>query len=161
MYEEIEALYREKSSKQAKALAGRVGGLYNAEDIVQEAYCRALKHCESFDGGKASLEVWLQRIIKRCTYDFKRQELQQGLVRDEMEKDEPFEDFRGLGISTMKEVVGEIDGRPEAHQQVLRLTFIKGYRPREIAEIVEEGSRGIEHILRRFKLDMLAKYSTG
>tara|TARA_B100000929_G_C15511743_1_gene421148 strand:- start:28752 stop:29234 length:483 start_codon:yes stop_codon:yes gene_type:complete len=154
----LEELYTEKSEAQVKSLAGRVGGIHNAEDIVQEAYCRALKHLDTFDANKASLEVWVQRIIKRCTFDFKRQELMQGMVRDEMDKDEPFEDFRDLGVSTLKEVVEEIGKRKKAHQEVLRLTFVKGYRPREIAEIVEEGSRGIEHIIRSFKLDMMAKY---
>lgn len=157
----LEQLYKDKRDAQVKAIANQAGGIVNAEDIVQEAYCRALKHIDSFDSEKASLEVWVQRIIKRCMFDFKRQELQQGMVRDEMDGEEPYEDFRDLGVSTLKEVATEIDKRKKSHQEVLRLTFLKGYRPREIAEIVEEGSRAIEHIIRQFKLDMMAKYQEG
>lgn len=158
MRDEIEALYRENFESQTKALAGRAGGIVNAEDIVQEAYCRALKHQDSFDGSKASLEVWLQRIIKTCMYDFKSKELQQGLVKDEMDKDEPYENFRSLGVSTLKEVVKEIEKREGNHYYVLYLTYVKGYRPREIGEIVDESARNIENILRRFKSEMVEKY---
>lgn len=159
MREAIEQHYRDNYDKLVKSIANRVGGVYNAEDVVQEAFYRALKYADTYDQEVSELQTWFGNILKRAMYSFKRDELQQGMVRDGLDPEEPVEDFRALGVSTLKEVHHSIEAvRNPAHREVLRLAFIKGYRPREIVEIVDEGIKNIYTILERFKADMVEKY---
>ena len=39
-----------------------------AEDVVQDAYCRALKYYQGFRGGPA--RPWLLRVVRRAAYDW-------------------------------------------------------------------------------------------
>lgn len=158
MREAIEQYYRENYGKLVKSVANRVGGMYNAEDVVQEAFFRALKYSDTYDHEVSELQTWFGNILKRAMYSFKRDELQQGMVRDGLDTEEPVEDFRALGVSTLKEVAEEISQKKESHRVVLDLAYIKGYRPREIVEIVDEGIRNIYTILDRFKQEMVDKY---
>lgn len=157
--QQLEAMYKKSRDMQVKSLANRMGGAYNAEDVVQEAYLRALIHIDTYNPEKATMETWFNRILKRASYDFKRQELQQGLVRDEMDKDEPYENFRSLGFSTMREVAEEIGKKNDKHKEVLTLAFIKSYRPREISAVVDENIGNINGIIARFKKEMEMKYA--
>jgi RNA polymerase sigma-70 factor, ECF subfamily len=40
----------------------------DAEDVVQEAYLRAVAHFDGFRGGDA--KAWLLRIVRNCAYDW-------------------------------------------------------------------------------------------
>ena len=139
-------------------MAGRVGGLFNAEDVIQEAFYRALKYIDTFNPDNSDMSTWFSKIARRAQYDFMRQETMQGLVREEQPKEEPIVDLPALGISTTIEVEKRIGEYKENHQHILRLSYLKGYRPREIVEIVDDNLANVYKVLSRFKADMLEAY---
>ena len=46
---------------------------HTAEEITQEAFCKALTHIDRFDG-RCRLYVWLCQIAKNCYYTYLRKE---------------------------------------------------------------------------------------
>ena len=161
MREAIGQYYAENYEVLCKTVQGRVGGMYNAEDVVQEAFVRALTYANSFDSVRASLPTWIGTILRRAMFDFKRGELQQGMVREESDPDEPMFEFPATCTITVDEIRKDIDAvaDPE-HKDVLRLTYVHQYTPREIEEIMDLGLANIKKIRSRFKNEMVAKYAS-
>ena len=133
--------------------------MYNAEDVIQEAFCRALKYIDTFDARYSELGTWFSKIARRAQYDFLRNETLQGLVREEQPKEEPMVDLPALGISTLKELEDHIEARKDNHRDILHLAYIKGYRPREIVEIVDDNLANVYTVLKRFKEEMMELYN--
>jgi RNA polymerase sigma-70 factor (ECF subfamily) len=50
----------------------------DAEDVVQEAYLRAVAHFDGFRGGDA--KAWLLRIVRNCAYDWLKRRRQAAVV---------------------------------------------------------------------------------
>lgn len=161
MREAISQYYAENYEVLCKTVQGRVGGMYNAEDVVQEAFVRALTYAESFDSVRASLPTWIGTILRRAMFDFKRAELQQGMVREESDPEEPMFDFPERCELTIEGIRKDIEAvsDPE-HRDVLRLTYVHQYTPREIEEIMDLGLANIKKVRLRFKNEMVAKYGT-
>ena len=158
MTDQLEQYYRENFGVLCKSMANRVGSLYDAEDVIQEAFLRALRYVDSFDPERSEMSTWFGKIARRAMFDFKRQETLQGLVREEQSGEEPVFDFRELGVSTAHEIEKEIVGRRENHRDILFLAYVRGYRPREIVEVVNDSARNVKAVLDRFKAEMASKY---
>lgn len=63
--------------KYLKRLIGPLNGnIFNAEDILQESYCKALEFQVTFDESKGTFENWLSRIIYNTLYDFLRDKIE-------------------------------------------------------------------------------------
>lgn len=161
MREAIEQLYRDNFEMYTKSLMGRAGGLANAEDIVQEAFYRALKYNDSYDPARVDLNSWFSTILKRAMYDFKRAELKQGMATDKESREEPTVDTDGFEQKVAEDLLEEIEGRKPNHQNILHLFFIKNYAPRDITEVLNENISNVKKVLDRFKLEMQLKYQEG
>ena len=59
---EIEAVYRARYGAFLRVAVGIVGSEQLGEEVVHEAFVRALRHRSGF-GGRGSLEGWLWRIV--------------------------------------------------------------------------------------------------
>ena len=82
----LEIHYNRNRDVLTKKLAGRVGTRYNAEDVVQEAYARALKYFRAwtYDGVGTELDSfnrWFTTILNNACREFQYEERGQGMVR--------------------------------------------------------------------------------
>ncbi len=160
MREQIEQLYVDNFDNYTRSLANRAGGIHNAEDIVQEAFTRALTYSNTYNGDLSQIQTWFDRILRRALYDFKRDELRQGMTLNMLDPEEPVEEHPGISQATLDELEVEIGDRKESHKEILTLCFIKGYRPREIVEIIDDNIRNIYLVIDRFKKEMVdVRYS--
>lgn len=160
MKEMIEQFYRDNYTLYVKRLSRRVGGPENAEDIVQEAFYRALKYADAFDpDGKATFEVWFNTVVRRAMYDFKRVELKQGMTSEIDSGETEVIEIDGVDLAMAGEIVKEIESKPlNDHRQVLYLAFVKDYPPRDIVKILDIGYSTVNTITNRFKREMSEKY---
>lgn len=111
----------------------------DAEDAVQEAYLRAIRYYDSFDGGDG--KSWLLTIVRNCCYDSAR-------LRHIREQDAPFEEELHNPRQTnpdpetsllQKERVGllrdSIAELPWVFREALVLRELEGLTYKEIASI--------------------------
>ena len=63
--EAIELYYRQEYDKLVIRVRGKVGVDW-AEDVVQEAFYRALRYERSFDPARHEMGAWLSRILGNC-----------------------------------------------------------------------------------------------
>lgn len=81
MREAIEEFYRENCDLYVRRLSRQAGSYSNAEDVVQEAFLRALQYSDSYTiSDNNNLEKWFNSILRRALVDFKRIETKQGMV---------------------------------------------------------------------------------
>lgn len=150
-YKEV---YRDKVNIMSRILKGDYAG---AEDVVQEAFTRAIKFYPSFDPKKGKLPAWFNGILFNALRDLQRE---MKVAPKVPMRDMSWEDvLPGLDFSNEETRIfleKKISGvRNEKHQEVLYLFFILGYTSSEIAQIMPKMSpSNVTTIANRFKEDV-------
>lgn len=159
----IEQLYRDKYGEKIKMVYRRSGSIHNAEDVVQEAFARAIRYFDSFIGEtEEDLNRWFDRILRRCLYDFKRIEIKQGMTQDEIEKADPDADITytyGVENRTAEEIVEEIGNQKGDRRNLLHMYFLKGYTMKDIAMVMDMTPKQVDNVVAYFKKQMQEKYA--
>lgn len=154
MYDLIEQHYRERSATIAKNIAYRAGSREDAEDIVQEAYCRALKYIHAFNPNEFEFERWFSRLFSNVWKDAISAKYQRGYPQELDETHEQFicNNFKSSAPQLMEIIYDEILATDnEDHREVLTLYLIYGYKLNEVSEITDMRSGTVNQILFRFK----------
>ena len=141
-----------------KRLYHRAGSPENAEDILQEAFTRALKYKTSFNPNTQELGAWFNTILNNALKTFKRDEKSMGTyVELDEEIGEGYEMSQTSG-DMFKRIENEVECYKGDTKQALFLYFLKGYSPRDIKAVVDLSYKALEMIFRRFKCKMRDKY---
>jgi RNA polymerase sigma-70 factor (ECF subfamily) len=118
------------------------GNASDAEDVVQDAYLRALRHFEGYVGGDP--RSWLLRIVRNCACDWLA--ARQGARRvplgpdvDRLAATDSAHDPESAAqaASSARVIRSAIAGLPADYREVLVLRELEGLSYRAIAEIVE------------------------
>ena len=104
------------------------GNAHEAEEIVQEAWMRAITGLPSFEW-KSSLRTWLIKIMINCCREMKRKKAPVTLEETHLE---PVNNT--ISINDTKQI---IDLLPEGYQAVLLLHDLEGYKHEEIARMLD------------------------
>lgn len=158
MHKLIENHYRENFGKLVKIFANRAGGAYNSEDVVQEAFERAIRYQNSFDPERQEFGGWFNGIINNSLREFKIAERRLGMgveYNEDMDDVIPLMEWEEDLIENVKE---DIAKKPEAVRQALYLYIFQQYKPREIAQIVDMSNAYIRTSVKEFKQEMRKKY---
>jgi len=140
-----------------KRVANRAGGAYNAEDVVQEAFCRALKYWDSFNPNVKEIGAWFNTILNNTLKDFKREELMYGMC---VEFDE--NQYKGTELSLtdhhmMVKVTDLINAKRDNTRDILDLYYLQGYNPRDIEQVLDVSNKSIRMAVWRFKDEVKEK----
>lgn len=158
MRQAIAQLYEDKRDFYLNMVARRAGGEYNAEDVVQEAFKRALLYEEVYDPTKSELGTWFEHILWKALYDFQRDELLQGMAKDDLSRETPETPFLGVTEAAKSQIRKEIDKKEGISREVLWLTFVKGFNPRDIVSVLDVTIHNTNKIIQRFRKEMVDKY---
>lgn len=161
MNELIQLYYQENYKPLVKKMYSRFGSVEDAEDIVQEAFSRAIKYYPSFDPEKCKqFENWFNSILKNVAKKFMNDKKLGGLSKpldDATDEIEPvIVDY--LRSVTSKELYKFIKDRSEEDRHILRLNIIYGYTPSEIEILTPYTNRKIRDTLYKFSVDMQELY---
>lgn len=141
-----------------KKVSGRAGGAYNAEDVVQEAYARALKYSDAFNEKYASFDTWFATILNNSLKDFKKDERHSGTFV-ELEEHHIFSDEDENYILALAERLSEeVEDQKGDVGQVLNMYFLLGYTRRDIRKVTELGRPLVDFYIKRFRDQMKEKY---
>lgn len=138
----IEKHYREHAFKLVKSLT-RVLGHHNAEDVVQEAYYRLLRH------GKSPEDVnkYFNIILRNCIKDLRREAHDRGTGNREVEAylsalndTEISPEDHSLSMKKAEEISILIEEYPYKQRQVLKMFFIEQRGYQEIVTLADNVS---------------------
>lgn len=151
-------LIEEHYLKQRRVLVKRMSfrcGDY-AEDVVQEAYARAIKYFSSYKP-EYSFDNWFGRILNNCLKEHKNAE--KGYTALTFEEEEvdgvPCNRF---AESVVKEINELIDTKSVVSMDVLRYHFQQGYSAKEVSEISEYSYANCHKIINRFRQELRELY---
>jgi RNA polymerase sigma-70 factor (ECF subfamily) len=116
-----------------------VGNPADAEDIVQEAFLRALRFFDGFRGGDS--RAWLLKIVRNTSYSWLRKsrpaqltdEFDETIHSDE-NADENAE-MKLLSRAESKRVINALEALPLTFREILVLREIEGLSYKEISEV--------------------------
>lgn len=133
---ELEDQYVKTRSYHVKLMTRILGGDWAAaEDVVQEAYCRALQYLPSYDAKRGALLPWFNRIMFNALRDVQREYKN----RPKETCDELCAEDLLVPVVNSHHILGLIDGvKNPRHQRVLYLFYVLGYNSREVSEIEED-----------------------
>lgn len=140
----IEEYYKKERNNLIKRIKNRAGSIDNAEDVVQEAFCRALQYFDAYNS-KGDFGGWFNSILENALKQFKNEEKMGGATLHIEEVEEDFHDeIVDHYLPAMKNL------KPH-HQKIVTLYFKKGYTMPEIANATNTNIRSVEKFLERFK----------
>ncbi len=121
-----------------------------AEDIVQEAYVRAIR---SIDEEKDGFKFWLLKVCRNCYFDALRKNKKLEAIENDMPSSDSLvddviqkEEYRALykAVSLLK----------DSYQEVVRLYYFDSMSVKEIASIIGESADNVKIQLYRARLKL-------
>jgi len=149
----IEEHYKKSLSQDVKRMkAYTANNEQDAEDIVQEAYVRALQYGKAFDPINGEIGAWLHKIMINCFRDWRADNYHHS---DAIEFDEELyeQDVTTLdNIDSLVYIKENIEKMPEGEEkEVLFLYFSIGLTLRGVSHISGVTYKRVWNILHRFK----------
>jgi len=122
-----------------------------AEDLVQEALCRALRQWQSYRG-ESTLKTWLLQIVVNADRDRRRREQ----LRRTTTGDLPAEEIPSHAHSAHQQLAAdelstqirdEIDRLPDRQREVALLSFGEGLTADQVAELLQTTTANVHTCL--------------
>lgn len=152
----IEHHFRKNYKKQVGYITNRVPNKSHAlaEEVVQEAYARALKYFDGFDPKRSAFSTWFNRILNNACSACMQEEAghpQEYIEEQELEPHRLMEELE-VPFELVVLIQEEMKAKPDDRREVLHMFFNLGMKTREIAECVEFSHTNIRQIIRRFRI---------
>jgi RNA polymerase sigma-70 factor (ECF subfamily) len=141
---EFESLYAEHAEPLFRFLVYRTGDRALSEDLLADAFERALRARARFDPRKASRKTWLYTIALNCLRDHmrRRDAEQRALDRSAADDDEPRDPFSGLILRD--ELTAALAALSPEEREAVALRFGADLTVPEIARVKGEKLTTIE-----------------
>lgn len=155
-YKVIEDYYRKNYKAMIKMVRSSAGTPHNAEDVVQEAFTRALEYCKTWDP-KYPFDKWFSRILQNSLRTFNKDRRAHGMVTaDDVYELPPHED--PYYIRFLKEIQEDAKQLPEDQREVINLSFFDGLGAVDISRITNISPGNIRTMISRYKEEVRHKY---
>lgn len=154
----VEDYYVKNFGRWVKIMTFRLWDRAAGEDVVQDAFERALKYSKGHDPARQEFNTWFSSVINNCLRDFQRVERMGGMsleFDEELCDGEAMLDWEDDMICMIKEEIGK---KSVFVANALHLYFFAQYKPREIAQIIGMSNAHIRTCVKEFKQSMALKY---
>jgi len=116
-----------------------------AEEIVQDAFLKAITNPEALNLKRGTLKTWLNSILFSTLWDYKRKARKEHVLFSNEEPLDIGEHIEEKMSSLLCEVVNVF------HRRILSLKFEYGYSYKEIADLLKINIHNVKKIVQRFK----------
>ena len=130
---ELTEYYVDQRDRLVKRYSYRAGGPANAEDVVQEAFARALRYIDSYQPEVRPLPAWFNTILNNAWHDFRKEERDQGMIRVDEDVIDNL-DNEVFKSELVEKLIAEIDGMKEPASEILRRFILLGYTAKEVVQ---------------------------
>ena len=152
----IEEHYSKNFNRLVLRFQFSAGSIQAAEDIVHDAYERALKYASSFSGDR--FEGWFYTILRNSLRDYMKAEKGYSESTDIDEYDHVGSYCEGYSNKVWEELNSLIEKKSEAHAEVLNLYFYQGYSYKDISNVTDNTYFNAYRIVERFKEELVKRY---
>lgn len=157
--DEITNYYKENYKRMKDIARNKTQKNHCAEEVVQETFLRAIKYYHNYSPAKGSLNDWVNGVFSNRIKEWQRGAMLQGGNREIRDDDIISNDTVGEDnkmLAEIKEMINRI--KNPLMRQICYLSFMQGYTPREIEQVV--GSKGsyIRNCIWLFKKDLRVVY---
>ena len=154
---ELRHFFATDYDKLVKRANFRVRNFDDAEDIVMDAFRKAVEYWKSYDPEKRELGAWFNTILNNSVRTFQREKYMKHIEADpDVEIPvEDQEDVRDIYEHIQKDLK-EVEN--EERRNVLHLFFNLGYSYQDIEMISEASIRNARYYVEEFKREMREKY---
>lgn len=160
MNEILGKFYEENRDVLLRRLAYAAGSPQAAEDVLQEAFVRALVYQDNFDPKQKELGAWFNTIMKNALRDFKRTEWLFGMGEEFDEDKYDPQEMDIKEVELVKKIYEVVDDKIEDHQEILLLYFEKHYSPKDITNVTGFKVKTVKQVIWRFKTEVIERYGT-
>lgn len=134
----------------ACAMAGRFGGLCEAEDVAQEAFLKLWINAPSWKPGKAKFSTWFYRIVMNAGIDRFRARKPSGVAEwDNIPDPAASADNLVFARQERQAVMGAVLRLPEKQRVAVTLCYSKGLTNQDAADIMGIHIKSLEGLLSR------------
>lgn len=158
----IEDYYNENFTRKVK-LVTRIlrGDSTSAEDVVQEAFARALRFYPTYDVERGTVDKWFNSIMFNALHDFQKDP--NGVTHKAPDSLTVQDILEEIQLSNTPDLNNYILSRIEEvenqkHKRILELFFIMGYTSKEISQIEPKVSQtNVTTLVMRFREKLKAR----
>lgn len=157
---EFERLYEDHAQPLFGFLAYRTGDRGLAEEVMSEAFERALKARKRYDPGKASAKTWIYSIALNCLRDQQRRRAAETRAMDRVGAPGGI-DLEDPGLSRAEdrdEVQRALAGLAPEEREVVALKFGGELSAKEMAKVLGEKETTVEGRLYRALRKLRAEF---
>lgn len=151
---ELREYYSVNFDKLVKRIYRSCGNFHDAEDIVQEAFERALKYKETCK----EVDKWFNTILRNTYKDYIKRIMSWPITKpleDSVSDLEPII-TNDMQLSTISLIFKEVSKEPEPNATVLYLHINLGYTSGEISHLMENlSAKKIDNIISYFKRKLI------
>ncbi|MGG6314239.1 RNA polymerase sigma factor [Paenibacillus macerans] len=133
----MDLLYREYKTDVFRYLYSMCRNPHTAEDLMQETFCRALKHLDDAEGKKA--KAWLLRVAHNAYIDTLRKESRSSAYENDFFHRYPSDDTPEksvLGQELQKELYAQLSLLQPNQQHAVLLYDVHGFSYQESADLM-------------------------
>ncbi len=148
----------EGTNRELVRVAARiVGGVSDAEDVVQDAYVKAYRSMVAgqFDG-RSSVKTWLYRIVSRTAVDFLRAKARRPVAREALDQAPARSGSPEVHLA-LAELSDWLHVLPPEQRAAAVLKFVEGFSSKEAAELLGCSEGAVEQRLVRARATLRAK----
>lgn len=144
----FEELYRKQYKKQVGVIRRALKNhTLDPEDIVQEAYSRAIRYQASYKPKRASVETWFNYIMFNVLREYIHKE-------KELNLEDYIDDSEALFLM-MDTFYAHLREVPlEKHKSILMLSLILGYSSTEISQVLGVSVTNVTTVINRFRKEL-------
>ena len=119
-----------------------------AEDLVQEAFVRALSKMDQYDEKRGSLKGWFTKILFSCLWNHKKQNKKQPITYD-IDSVSETELMAYESEPNLREYLMSVDNTK--HRKALVSYFLLGHTYSETAAVAELDEANVRKVVSRFR----------
>jgi RNA polymerase sigma factor (sigma-70 family) len=142
----LENLYRQNKNQYLSIVKKYVKDP-SYEDVLHNAFCKALIRSKSFSSKKGSMQNWFLSILMSQIWDWFRIKKKENFFVHNDFADAPYEEV------SLQENIQETNFSP-FHKKILFAKLVMGYTYQETAKMFEIKQSNVRQIVRRFRKDI-------
>jgi RNA polymerase sigma factor (sigma-70 family) len=153
----IEKHYKDNRDTIVKKIAFRMGSPEAAEDVVQEAYYRALRYYDSYNEARP-FNNWFSVILRNCVAEYKNIERGHPKQQEDDEDKEEAIAPQSLYSDYYNEIIELIQTKSAIQIEILNYFFINHYTVLDICAITDYNYKQIHQVVQRFRNELKEIY---
>lgn len=163
MIDQITEVYERRREDLVRIYKSRAGA-NDVEDLIQEAFYRAIVYKDSYNSDLVELEFWLVGIVNNCLKDLLNEKAERSAFHKdvsvllETEEDTYTDDDRKIPKEEIVKLIQ--DKRTGNAKQICYFHFVLDYSLSEIARIMPCSYSNINNVTDRFKQVLRRHYGS-